>query len=132
MAYYQKYLNYLYNKISGKSKWGYVIFFVTNKCNSKCKHCFYWRNLNSNKNELTLEEIDKITKNSGKIQVLLLSGGEPFLRKDLFEIISLFIKNAGVKVISIPTNAILTKEIKEQTERLIKNFAKVYTFFVFH
>lgn len=125
MAYYKKYLDYFFNKTSRKARWGYVIFFITNKCNAKCKHCFYWKNLNSSKKELNLEEIEKIAKNFGRAEVLLLSGGEPFLRKDLFEAISLFIKNNKVKVVSIPTNAILTKKIIETTSKLAEEFPEV-------
>ncbi len=125
MAYYKKYLDYLVDKTFRKTKWGYVVFFVTNKCNAKCKHCFYWKNLNSQSKELSLEEIEKITKKTGKIQVLLLSGGEPFLRKDLGEIISLFIKNNKIKVVSIPTNAILKQEITTTVSKLSERFPKV-------
>lgn len=124
MAYYKKYLDYFLGKSFRGVRWGYVIFFVTNKCNSRCKHCFYWKNLNK-KNELGLEEIEKISKKLGRTQVLLLSGGEPFLRKDLFEIISIFIKNNGVKVVSIPTNALLTKEIIRVADKLSEAFPNV-------
>ncbi|MFA5318151.1 MAG: radical SAM/SPASM domain-containing protein [Patescibacteria group bacterium] len=124
MAYYRKYLNYFLNKNLKKVKWGYVIFFVTNRCNSKCKHCFYWQELNSG-NELSINEIEKISSKFGQTQVLLLSGGEPFLRDDLFEIISLFIKNNGVKVVSIPTNGLLTNKITEITQKLSQAFPKI-------
>jgi len=124
MAYYTKYLNYFLNKNLKKVRWGYVIFFVTNRCNSRCKHCFYWQELNSG-NELNIVEIKKISSQLGKIQVLLLSGGEPFLREDLFEVISLFIKNNGVKVVSIPTNGLLTAKIIEITQKLSQAFPKI-------
>jgi MoaA/NifB/PqqE/SkfB family radical SAM enzyme len=125
MAYFSKYLNYFLRDISNRVKWGYFIFFVTNKCNSKCKHCFYWKNLNSKSRELNLNEINEISKKTGGIEVLLLSGGEPFLRKDLFEIISLFIKNNKVKVVSIPTNAILTDKIIDITKKLAESYPKI-------
>lgn len=125
MSYYKKYLGYLYRKSFSKVRWGYFIFFVTNKCNAKCSHCFYWKNLNSSKKELSLEEIEKITKKLGNIEVLLLSGGEPFLRKDLFEIISLFIKNNSVKVVSIPTNALLKDTIIETTRKLSETYPHI-------
>lgn len=126
VPYYKKYLNYFINKTFKSVRWGYIIFFITNKCNSKCKHCFNWQKLNKNKDlELSLEEIEKITQKIGKTQVLLLSGGEPFLRKDLFGIISLFIKNNNVKIVTIPTNALLTKRIIEQTKKLAIKFPKV-------
>ena len=124
MSYYKKYLGYFFSKLSGKIRWGYSIFFITNRCNSKCKHCFYWKNLNKKTNELSLNEIEKITKKLGIIRVLLLSGGEPFLRDDLFEVITKFIQNNKVKVVSIPTNAILTKQIIEIVERLSDSFPK--------
>jgi len=115
----------LINKTANKVRWGYFIFFVTNKCNARCKHCFYWKQLNSHQQELCLDEIRKISQKAGRIQVLLLSGGEPFLRKDLFEIISLFIKNNGTKVVSIPTNAILTQEIIKVTQKLANAYPKI-------
>ena len=57
----------------------YVTFFVTNRCNCKCKHCFFWKELNNLKNELTLDEIKKISMSMGKFSVLSLTGGEPSL-----------------------------------------------------
>ena len=124
MKYYENYLNFFLKKISGKIRWGYVIFFVTNRCNAKCAHCFYWKNLNK-RDELTLDEIDRISSNLGKVQVLLLSGGEPVLREDLFEIISLFIRKNSTKVVSIPTNALLPKQIVEVSERLSRSFPEI-------
>ena len=124
MKYYKKYFDFFLGKISGKIRWGYVIFFVTNRCNAKCKHCFYWQNLNK-KDELSLEEIDKISKKLGMVQVLLLSGGEPVLRDDLFDIISIFIRNNSTKVISLPTNALLPKQIAKVVARLAENFQEI-------
>ena len=39
-----------------------LIYYVTNRCNAKCHHCFFWDELNVPMNELTLEEIRQITK----------------------------------------------------------------------
>ena len=124
MKYYKKYLNFFLGKASRKIRWGYVIFFVTNRCDAKCSHCFYWQNLNKT-DELSLVEIEKISKKLGKVQVLLLSGGEPFLRNELFEIISLFIRNNNTKVVSIPTNALLPKQIAKVVERLAESFLDI-------
>ena len=124
MKYYKKYIDFLLGKVSGNIRWGYLILFVTNRCNAKCSHCFFWQNLNK-KDELSFEETETISRKLGKVQVLLLSGGEPILRDDLFEIISLFIKNNSTKVVSIPTNALLPKQIAELAERLASNFPKI-------
>jgi len=124
MKYYKKYLDFLLGKASGQIRWGYLIFFVTYRCNAKCGHCFFWEHLNK-KDDLTLEEIDKISKKLGTVQVLLLSGGEPLLRNDIFEIISIFIKQNKTKVVSIPTNALLPGHIAKATERLAKTYPDI-------
>ena len=63
--------------------------FVTSVCNARCAHCFY--PINAGKNELTLEEIEKLTRTLPPIRLLLIGGGEPFLRRDLPEIIRLYL-----------------------------------------
>ena len=124
MGYLRKYQEFLWNDFKGSLKWGYFIFFVTTKCNESCKHCFYHEHLNQ-KEEMSLDEIEILTKKMGKTQVLLLSGGEPFLRKDLFEIVELFIRNAGVRVVSIPTNGLLKDRTISVTEKLADKYPSV-------
>jgi len=41
-----------------------LIFFVTNRCNFKCNHCFYWQSLNIN-DVLSTENIKKIIDSIG-------------------------------------------------------------------
>nr|AQS32443.1 hypothetical protein [uncultured archaeon] len=105
-----------------------IIFFVTSKCNAKCKHCFNWKNImNSNKRkELNLEEIDKISKNLKYLQSLTISGGEPFLRDDLDKIIELFYKNTSIVQVNIPTNGILTNKIEKLVENILKKCQHLY------
>ena len=44
-----------------------LVHFVTNRCNARCSFCFIdFDNPNTFKGELTIEEIDKLTKNLGK------------------------------------------------------------------
>jgi len=96
-----------------------LIFFVTSACNSKCSHCFYRNNLNQ-KNDLTLGEIKKISQSMGKIYQLELSGGEPFLRKDLPEICEIFYKNNHLEELQIPTNSLLADEIYKIVETILR------------
>ncbi len=101
----------------------YVIFFVTANCNANCKMCFYKDNMveNRGKNELTVEEYDKITKKIKLINVLGISGGEPFFRKDLSEIIKVIYKNCRPLVVDLPTNGSFTESILKQVEDIAKN-----------
>lgn len=97
-----------------------VIFHVTTRCNSRCKYCFNWKNITQRKKEeLSLEEIKKISKNLPAFPWFLISGGEPFLREDLPEIIETFYNNNKIKHVTLPTNGILTDLIFTKTKEIL-------------
>jgi radical SAM protein with 4Fe4S-binding SPASM domain len=62
---------------------------ITRKCNLKCPHCYINATKDELTNELSTEEaktlIDQICEVSRPL--LILSGGEPLLRKDVFELV---------------------------------------------
>ena len=86
---------------------------ITARCNNNCRHCYI--NLpphdpKAKKDELTLEEISKIADEAISMGALwcLLTGGEPLLRKDFFEIY-IMLKKKGL-LVSVFTNACLITE----------------------
>ena len=94
-----------------------MIIFVTNKCNAKCKHCFFWKELNYDMEEMTIEQFKKIA-NQLNLDYLNLTGGEAFLRDDIVEICKAF--NGHTKTVFIPTNGLMTKRILKLVKE-IKN-----------
>ncbi len=90
--------------------------FVTSVCNARCAHCFY--PINAGKNELTLDEIERFVATLPPIRLLLISGGEPFLRRDLPEIIRAYFERCGVFDVGIPTNGFAAAEIGGMVERI--------------
>jgi len=102
----------------------YIIFFVTSKCNARCKMCFYLANMDKNQdfnNELTVGEYERISQRIKLINILGISGGEPFMREDLSEIIKVIYKNRPPLVVDLPTNGYFTIGILKQTEDILKN-----------
>lgn len=98
---------------------------VTFKCNAKCKTCYIWEKYQGNpelaKKELKTEEFEKIFKSLGKTPFwITLSGGEPFIRKDLVEICESIYRNNEPKIINIPTNGILSKKIEKDTSAILE------------
>jgi len=78
-------------------------------CNSKCKTCNIYKKKAEN---LTTSEYKIIFKKIGHSPYwITLSGGEPFLRKDIVEICKIIYKYSKPKIINIPTNGILTAKI---------------------
>ena len=90
--------------------------FVTSVCNARCAHCFY--PINAGKNELTLEEIDRFATTLPPIRLLLISGGEPFLRRDLPDLIRVYFERCGFFSASIPTNGFSPEEVARGAEKI--------------
>ncbi len=97
-----------------------LIFFVTGRCNLLCTHCFYWEQLNKKKNELTPDEIDRVTRSLPNLLSVSLTGGEPYLRPDLAEIAHLFERNSGVRNIQIPSNGFSIEKTVSGAEAVLK------------
>jgi radical SAM protein with 4Fe4S-binding SPASM domain len=106
----------------------FLIFFVTARCNARCKFCFNWDNITQwkSRQELTIDEVEKMTNNIRSFQQLTISGGEPFLRKDLDEICTLFHKNSRVQFITIPTNGLQADRTEEILTRALKKNPKAH------
>jgi len=103
-----------------KKKPVHLILFITDHCNAKCGTCFYWQNLNQGES-LQPGHIQKISDAVGELVWLDLSGGEPFLRKDIDQICHRFIESNAVRFINIPTNAIQTSVIERSVQGILSN-----------
>ena len=97
----------------------FLILFINSICNLKCEHCFYWRNLNR-RDDLTVDEIYALSDELGRVENLNLSGGEPFLRKEIAEICRHFIRNNKVEQIYIPTNGYFADKTTRAVTGILK------------
>jgi MoaA/NifB/PqqE/SkfB family radical SAM enzyme len=100
----------------------YLIHFVTEVCNLRCSHCFdffYEEGPKRKPFELTLDEIDRMTRSMGELLFLLPTGGEPFLRHDLPQIIELYYRNCRLRNVGMPTNGSLTDRVVAGVEEIL-------------
>jgi MoaA/NifB/PqqE/SkfB family radical SAM enzyme len=100
-----------------------LTFSVTAACQSRCKTCnignVYLANPVLAKNNLTLEEIEKVFRSLGPIYFFNISGGEPFMRPELAEIVRLACIHLKPRLIHIPTNGIGTHFIDKTTRQIL-------------
>lgn len=87
-----------------------LFLFVTSRCNSLCRTCFYFDKLNS-RDDLSFDEIRRMSESAPRFNKLWLSGGEPTLREELGEIIGLFARNNGIRNVNLPTNGLLPEKL---------------------
>jgi MoaA/NifB/PqqE/SkfB family radical SAM enzyme len=107
-----------------------ISFLVTNKCVCRCKHCFNWADTNpkgaignSAKIDLSVEEIKKIFLQLPCLEYIYIAGGEPFIRKDFFEVLQAIYESSQPKTINISTNG----QIIDNTYTTVENFLKKYS-----
>ncbi|MGD0281242.1 MAG: radical SAM protein [Dissulfurispiraceae bacterium] len=102
----------------------HLTFFLTRRCNANCPFCFYLkgkhRPANYSPAELSLDEIERISRSMGSLLWLAFSGGEIYLRDDLFEISRVFYNNNKPAIMLYPTNGLLTDIIRFRTEQILK------------
>ena len=87
-----------------------LFLFVTSRCNSLCRTCFYHDKLNS-RDDLAFEQIQRISETAPPFRKLWLSGGEPTLRPGLGEIMAMFARNNGVRNVNLPTNGLMPDKL---------------------
>jgi MoaA/NifB/PqqE/SkfB family radical SAM enzyme len=98
----------------------YVKIKLTWRCNLHCQMCNYWRQERHNalSPELLRTTVDELAElGCGKIH---LSGGEPLLREDLFELIE-YMVTKGMRVNLTTNGTLLTRE---KAQRLAASGAK--------
>ncbi|MDR2098359.1 MAG: radical SAM protein [Spirochaetaceae bacterium] len=110
-----------FNSLRGKRKLESVFLFTTGKCNAKCAMCFYANEMEKKAEDLSFDEIKKLSESAGQFNRLWLSGGEPTLREDLPEIIEMFYRNNGIRDINFPSNGIKTDLLIDWLKRIRKN-----------
>ena len=98
----------LYSIIGPKS----IQLEITNACNLRCIMCDRWKWGSTHKEELTSDELFSLFDELSSLgtQHILISGGEPLLRKDFNEIIR-YITQKGIKVTIITNGVFLTEDL---------------------
>lgn len=118
----KKYLKAL--SFGPRAMWGknivpqYFVFFITHRCVCFCDHCFDWvrRSEEAYAQELSLDEIEKISASMDDIMFMFLTGGEPYIREDWSEIAEIFRRNNNVQKFQSPTNGWYTDRIVTRLE----------------
>jgi len=84
-----------------------VVYNCTSRCNLKCLHCYSSSDLNKTDDELTTAQAKQLLSQIAQVRcpVILFSGGEPLLRRDLFDLLA-EAKHLGLRT-AISTNGTL-------------------------
>ena len=97
----------------------YIRLSITDVCNFKCDYCLpdgYKIDKSDNRTFITAEEIKRLAKVLSQLGVskIRLTGGEPTIRKDFFEIVNILKENSGIKKTVITTNGYKLENLAEK------------------
>ncbi len=99
-------------------------FAVTYRCNGRCTTCGIWRMEDPRRGEMTLSDIrDLFELNKGflgGVRSIQITGGEPFTRGDLPEIVSMIRGRLPRCSFWIPTNGMDPETIEDATRGILK------------
>lgn len=97
---------------------------VTSVCDMRCTHCFFTDELNDRprkKLQMKTHEIEKISETlGGNLGVLVIAGGEPFIRKDLPEICNAFYRNNKLDSVYLMSNGQIHPRIFPDVTRILE------------
>tara|TARA_B100000401_G_scaffold206686_1_gene139494 strand:- start:461 stop:1447 length:987 start_codon:yes stop_codon:yes gene_type:complete len=97
----------------------YIRLSITDVCNFKCGYCLpngYQKNKSDNRKFLDINEIRRLAKGLSELGVckIRLTGGEPTVRRDFFDIVDILKKQSGIKKTVITTNGYRLDKIAKQ------------------
>lgn len=121
MGYTRKILNHYGISRVLKLKPNYLFYSPTLKCPSRCSHCRIWEKGSeaSSGHELTPLELKEILNDQflKGIKHVWLTGGEPFARSDIVDVMNVFMDSPGnLKTLCIATSGLVPKRVSEIVE----------------
>ena len=100
----------------------YLRLAVTDRCNLRCFYCMPEEGIKylPKKDLLTFEEIERMVMMMAEMGItkIRLTGGEPFVRTDLMQLIRRIVEIEGIHSVHLTTNGILTAQHVPELKRL--------------
>lgn len=95
----------------------FALLAVTHRCNSRCIMCDVWKNEDSGKNEMKPVEYEGIPSSLRHIGI---TGGEPFMRDDLVEIIRVLKHKLPRLKLTLNTNGFMPEKLEKTVPEILK------------
>jgi len=98
-----------------------AFLYITNKCNLKCSFCEIGIAEKQPDKDMSSEDVFAILRQlvEWDVKTLYITGGEPFLRKDIWKVLQFCIENR-ITVSHITTNGTLFENLSEEQRKILK------------
>lgn len=89
-------------------------FIVTWRCNLRCFMCDVWKK--TDHDDMSVDQIRQVFRQIPRLDSLRITGGEPFLRRDLTDITRAILEENNPSVVHVTTAGVLTDRILEYVQ----------------
>lgn len=98
---------------------------ITSKCNLKCKHCY--NNSGETSINLPFDTLEGLIADALREGVtdFTISGGEPFTRTDIVEIIELIFKHESTTLTIVTNATLITRTHLSKIKKLVNNTSRI-------
>ncbi len=103
-------LSVLKNRAGAVPRPSWATWLVTYRCNARCRMCDSWQ-LEPGE-EMSAENARRVFREIGPLDVLRMTGGEPFLRQDLGELARAALEESRPRVVHVTTNGSFPKRVE--------------------
>jgi putative heme d1 biosynthesis radical SAM protein NirJ1 len=96
-----------------------VVWNCTRTCNLRCLHCYYTAEPDPSPHELSTEEARRFIDDLAafRVPVLLISGGEPLVRRDIMDLAA-YASEKGIRVTFSTNGTLLTRDIVRRMKEI--------------
>ncbi|NQT08807.1 radical SAM protein [Candidatus Bathyarchaeota archaeon] len=98
---------------------------ITYRCQCRCRTCNIWKNEETEREELALGEYRALFESNldilREVRSIQITGGEPFMRRDLPEIVSTIHASLPDCTVWIPTNGMDPRAVEEATREMLED-----------
>ncbi|MBN1896244.1 MAG: radical SAM protein [Candidatus Aenigmarchaeota archaeon] len=104
----------LFNVLAGRP--ALCVYDVTTRCNSRCAMCSIWKR---REKEMPLKDIKKVFSDLKRfgIHTLFLQGGEPLVRRDVFEVVKI-LDDMGFHTVVLSNGILLDEKVLKKLDSL--------------
>ncbi|MBL7169085.1 radical SAM protein [Candidatus Bathyarchaeota archaeon] len=98
---------------------------ITYRCQCRCRTCNIWKKEETEREELALEEYHALFESNmdvlREVRSIQITGGEPFMRRDLPELVSTIHASLPDCTFWIPTNGMNPRAVEEATKEMLEH-----------
>jgi MoaA/NifB/PqqE/SkfB family radical SAM enzyme len=103
------------NQLGRVPRPAWCTYLVCYRCNARCQMCDSWRLKPGT--EMTPAQVREVFRKIGRLEVVRLTGGEPFLREDMVELAVAVLEESAAPVIHVTSNGSFPERIQSFVEQ---------------